>query len=260
VRCQNEYTTREIEEVISGEEISHWEKRAQYIYLAHNNTHAGRYLLDSSVKRICGLTAANSKSRILEVGCAAGTYSIEFWCKGFPNIFGVDIGKNIVKQAFENSIFRKSEVQFQVGDAYFLPYESGLFDMVFSIGVMEHLSEISVALGEQKRVLKRGGKLLISVPNFYSPWWSTGKRLRSWLSSKPEFDMPTAFRTFRPRQLAGIMEAHGLTDIAWEIGDVVLPQCPDILFPVNVVLEKVVSKIPLLRNVQAMLYVVGSKV
>jgi len=196
----------------------------------------------------------------LEVGCAAGTYSIDFCRKGFSNVFGVDIGKNIVKQAFENSIFRKSEVQFQVGDAYFLPFKSGSFDLVFSVGVMEHLPDISVAIGEQKRVLKRCGKLLISVPNFYCPWWSTGKRLRSWLSSRPEFDMPTAFRTFKPRQLAGIMEAHDLADIAWEIGDAVLPQCPDILFPVNVVLEKAVNKLPLLRNIQAMLYVVGSKV
>lgn len=246
--------------MISENEISYWGQRAQYIYLAHNSTRAGRYLLDSSVKRISWLTRINSKSKILEVGCAAGTYSIDLGCKGFPSVFGMDISKSIVKQAFENSILGKSEVQFQVADAYCLPYQRESFDMVFSVGVMEHLPDIDVALGEQKRVLKTGGKLLISVPNFYCPWWSTGKILRSWLSSKPEFDMPAVFRTFRPRQLVGMMEAHGLSDIAWEIGDVVLPQCPDLLFPLNVVLEKAVSRISVLRNIQAMVYAVGNKV
>ena len=254
------YGTSEAGILICENEISYWERRAQYIYSVHNSNLSGKHLLSSSIARIARLTNANSKSKILEVGCAAGTYSIEFYSRGFSNSFGVDISKNIVKQALGNAMYRQTEVQFQTGDAYFLPFQSGSFDMVFSVGVMEHLPDISVAIGEQKRVLKGGGKLLVSVPNFYCPWWSTGKRLRSWIFSKPEFDMPTAFRTFRPEQLVGIMEDHDFADIEWEIGDVILPQCPDFLFPVNAMLEKVINNIPLLRNIQAMLYVVGSKV
>lgn len=48
-----------------------------------------------------------------------------------------------------------------------LPIESGTFDMVVSINTLEHVYAIEQALDELLRVVKPGGRLLLSVPFLY---------------------------------------------------------------------------------------------
>jgi SAM-dependent methyltransferase len=59
----------------------------------------------------------------------------------------------------------------RLGDARQLPYPDNSFDKVFSISVMEHLSNNHLqALTELVRVLKPGGKLLLTMDvNLGSP-------------------------------------------------------------------------------------------
>ena len=46
---------------------------------------------------------------------------------------------------------------FDVGDCLSLPYDDRSFDVVFSIGLLEHFDEIQRVLSEQFRVLRGGG-------------------------------------------------------------------------------------------------------
>ena len=48
-----------------------------------------------------------------------------------------------------------------------LPFESASTDYLFCLEVLEHLENPTVFLTEAKRILKPGGKLIISVPNPY---------------------------------------------------------------------------------------------
>ncbi len=50
-----------------------------------------------------------------------------------------------------------------VGDAHALPFASGTFDAVVNIQVLEHLQEPGVAIQEFARVLKPGGRLILST-------------------------------------------------------------------------------------------------
>ena len=50
------------------------------------------------------------------------------------------------------------------------PYENDKFDKVLFLNVVEHLPETDVCMKEISRVLKPGGKLLISLPNSQTPW------------------------------------------------------------------------------------------
>jgi SAM-dependent methyltransferase len=52
-----------------------------------------------------------------------------------------------------------------VADAHFIPFKENIFDTVISLEVLEHLHAPSKGLMEIRRVLKKGGKLVISVPN-----------------------------------------------------------------------------------------------
>lgn len=52
-----------------------------------------------------------------------------------------------------------------VGDIHLMPFRRGCFDVVTCFEVLEHLDEPGVAVEEFARVLRPGGRLLLSVPN-----------------------------------------------------------------------------------------------
>lgn len=51
-----------------------------------------------------------------------------------------------------------------VGDAQYLPFTDEEFDLVFSIGVVEHLSGLGRSIAEHARVARGGGYVLINTP------------------------------------------------------------------------------------------------
>jgi len=54
----------------------------------------------------------------------------------------------------------------------FLPFKDNIFDLVTCSEVLEHIAEPKKALKEMYRVLKPGGRLLISTPNrFAAEFW-----------------------------------------------------------------------------------------
>ena len=241
-------------------EKDHWTRRAQYIYTSHHRTRAGRYLLDSVLRRIVRMGHCSTSSPVLEVGCAAGTQCIALKRMGFGRVAGLDINTSVLDLAKRNSREQGLEADyFIMGDAHQLPVASGSLDLVFSVGVMEHLPDLHASLLEQRRVLKPGGRLVMAVPNTYCPWWTTAKKWRAGLSKKDHFAFPGAFRTFSPDQGRRALEEAGFRNVVHEAGDAVLPQCPDWLAGMNIFFEKIVERTPLLKNTQAMLYCAGSR-
>ena len=59
-------------------------------------------------------------------------------------------------------------VETHVGDCEKMPFEDGYFDVVFASNLFEHLSrkELERGISEVRRVLNRGGKLILIQPNF----------------------------------------------------------------------------------------------
>jgi len=55
-----------------------------------------------------------------------------------------------------------------VGDAHRLPFEDEKFDNILCTEVLEHLKEPAVAISEMRRVLKMGGKLILTT-RFFCP-------------------------------------------------------------------------------------------
>lgn len=55
-----------------------------------------------------------------------------------------------------------------IGDAQYLPFRIGVFDMVYAYHVIEHLELPEKFLLEAFRILKKGGKLELATPNFLS--------------------------------------------------------------------------------------------
>jgi len=95
--------------------------------------------------------------RCLEVGCGRGTLSSYFAQNGYDCTL-LDSSKKVLDTA--KSIFARNghDANYIQGDANQLPFLSGQFDVLFSIGLLEHFEHVSLTIHEQIRVLKPGGR------------------------------------------------------------------------------------------------------
>lgn len=117
---------------------------------------------------IDGTKNFNKGNKTLEVGAGRGSLSAYFSQNGYKTTLldsskGVlDIAKNIFSKNNLNAIF-------DVGNALNLPYEDNSFDIVFSVGLLEHFEDISKPISEQLRVLNKGGIWFgYVVPQFHN--------------------------------------------------------------------------------------------
>jgi len=74
--------------------------------------------------------------KILEVGCNVGNQIALLNDMGFKNVYGIDVNS----YAIESSKKRLKNVSLQVGSAQNIPFDDGFFDMVFTSGVLIHVS------------------------------------------------------------------------------------------------------------------------
>jgi ubiquinone/menaquinone biosynthesis C-methylase UbiE len=102
------------------------------------------------------------KGLILEVGCGTAQCSLKIRVKGM-DIVGADFSASALQLAKKYSTRNKS-VKFVVTDAFSLPFGNNTFDAVWSVGLLEHFDNPSLALAEMRRVVKPKGKVLSIVP------------------------------------------------------------------------------------------------
>ncbi len=97
--------------------------------------------------------------RCLEVGCGRGSISSYFAENGFDCTL-LDYSNAVLNTA--KGIFKNHDhsAEFIQGDAMNLPFKNDCFDIVVSIGLLEHFEDIATPICEQLRILKSGGLFL----------------------------------------------------------------------------------------------------
>ena len=93
------------------------------------------------------------------------------WAAGHgAHAFGVDISPGIVTGARGQFTELGLRLHAAQSDVRSLPFRSGSFDAVYSMGTVEHFDETQQALEEIFRVLRPGGCAIIGVPNRCDPF------------------------------------------------------------------------------------------
>ncbi|UCF19218.1 MAG: class I SAM-dependent methyltransferase [Gemmatimonadota bacterium] len=116
----------------------------------------------------CQLLDLEHEGSLLEVGCGYGWISQVLLSLKAVHWIGVDRSLAMVKDLRKHlSHYRPRAF---VADAYKLPFPDDSFDRVICSGVLMHLRDERAALGELVRVLRPGGRLVVSMNNALSPY------------------------------------------------------------------------------------------
>ena len=146
-----------------------------------SDTHSWR-TVENSAKYVIPLIKPNFK--ILDVGCGPGSITIDFaknylsspetnnnngsgsgsGSGGGGSIIGIEPTQELIDIANENKsklVPELTNISFQIGSIYELPFDDDSFDLVHAHQVIIHLQNPIEALKELKRVTKPGGFICI---------------------------------------------------------------------------------------------------
>lgn len=97
--------------------------------------------------------------RVLEIGCGRGVFVKKAMQKN-ADVLGLELNQHAVDQATADGLPVKKLLVQELGNEH-----NSSFDIVCTFQVVEHLMDLKEFLEHALRVLKPGGKLIISVPN-----------------------------------------------------------------------------------------------
>lgn len=182
-----------------GSTPAHW----NYIYKDVLPYYSMYLFQEQLIEIIHGCIAGFDRAAILEVGFGKGNEIVQL-AKAGALCFGLDFSESAIMLLKERARRERLDIEVVGGDARRLPFRSGSFDLVFSQGVLEHFIDPSAVLQEQFRVLKKGGVVVVEVPNkwtLYTIYKKILMTIRRW---------PPGWETqYSPRELGSLLEQNG---------------------------------------------------
>jgi len=148
------------------------------------------------------------KGLLLDLGCNRGYYISEY---NNGRAIGVDISYPVLQEAKN----RLPEIRFLQGDAQQLSFlKSNSVDAILCSEMVEHVPNAQGVLSECFRILKPGGDLLVTTPNYKKekPTWVEIGEMKSYGVQGVKDDL--YFHTaFRPEELKEMAESAGFTKV-----------------------------------------------
>lgn len=117
------------------------------------------------LSRVIGSLELAPGARILDAGCGSGRNMVELARLG--EVTGIELSPTSVAAARSREVGEVVE-----GSVEDLPFEDDSFDFAVCLDVIEHLDDDLQTLRELRRVVRPGGRLLVTVPAYPSLWSS----------------------------------------------------------------------------------------
>jgi len=117
------------------------------------------YYMDDKWEFEKGLELITPRDCILEIGCGAGAFLKKGKKLGL-DMNGLEINKFQCERLWADGYRVLNKELIDIGDEF-----SEYFDVVCAFQVMEHISDVKRFIETSLKMLKKGGKLILSVPN-----------------------------------------------------------------------------------------------
>jgi ubiquinone/menaquinone biosynthesis C-methylase UbiE len=163
---------------------------------------------DRILRNLLAVTDLRGK-KILEIGAGTGRDSFPLVQHG-AEVVQLDYSPQSLRILKNLALEQHVEVTILGGDAFSLPFRDETFDIVFHQGLLEHFRKprAELLLQENVRVLKKGGFLLVDVPQRYHAYTLAKHVLMAldkWFAGWE--------RSFSMTELRRIVQAQGLTTV-----------------------------------------------
>ncbi|TWF93879.1 methyltransferase domain-containing protein [Saccharopolyspora dendranthemae] len=144
----------------------------------------------------------DERHHVLDVGCGIGGPALRTARRTGARVTGITVSEAQVEpaKALARSEDTAGLLDFQLADALSLPFPDGSFDAVFALESMMHMPDRQQVLGEISRVLRPGGRLVLTdfferapIPEADRPFVDL-LRESSLLTTVPVEDYPSMLR------------------------------------------------------------------
>ncbi|MBI4174026.1 MAG: class I SAM-dependent methyltransferase [Candidatus Aenigmarchaeota archaeon] len=142
---------------------------------------------------------------MLDVGCGSDFYLLQSVGRKIRTGTGIDIAVRNLKK--DNITIRKMKLDDR------LPFKSGSFDVVTMIAFIEHLDKPKEMISEVRRVLRNGGRLIITTPMGRArPFWEALVKL----GLTEEKTTEDHKHYFTPKEIESLLTKNGFKIIVSE--------------------------------------------
>jgi 2-polyprenyl-3-methyl-5-hydroxy-6-metoxy-1,4-benzoquinol methylase len=146
---------------------------------------------------------------VLEIGCGRGELALHFGQGAYApaRYVGADFAPAAIELARRRGTTARHQLRWTVADIESLGLQSGSFDTVISCETIEHLPHPAAAVRELRRVLRPGGRLFLTTPNYLGVVGAYRIYLRATGRRYTEGGQPVCRVTMLPRTAAWILRA-----------------------------------------------------
>lgn len=118
-----------------------------------------------TLEKIGILDELNWKDKtVLDVGCGTGELAYHIAGRGAKKVVGIDFSPEAIKVA--TRLYNRSNLSFECVDVHKV---KGAYDVVLAVGTLEHADDPFAMLTLFKKLVKKGGSVIVTSPNWLNP-------------------------------------------------------------------------------------------
>lgn len=138
------------------------------IYKKGEESHYTKFLFargSSAEDRVAVLKELSWKGKsVLDIGCGTGETAYAIACRGAQRVIGIDYSKDAITAAEKK--YRHPRLSFLCQN---IADTKGTYDAIITMGALEHIDSPLGLLKKCKRMLARGGSIIVTSPNWSNP-------------------------------------------------------------------------------------------